>query len=94
MMFPLAVVLAATTPGAPNAPSAGQLAAAIGAAPEVAGPVRFRTDTIRSIRCRAFEEEPTEFRCRFKAWANEGRWERRSVIVAIDKQGWLLLSLD
>jgi len=71
-----------------------ELAAALHAAPQVAGSVSFRTDTIRSVRCRAFDEEPTEYRCRFKAWDAQGRWKRRSAIIALDKEGWVLLSLD
>lgn len=90
----LLMALAAAAPDAFDGPSAGELAAAIHAAPEVSGPVSFRIDTIQSLRCRAFEEEPTEYLCRFRARAIDGRWRRRSAIVAIDRQGWILLSLE
>ena len=89
-----AIALAVTASGAPNGPSDVELVAALGAAPRTSGPVSFRMDTIRSVRCRAFDEEPTEYRCRFKAWDAEGRWKLRSAIVAQDKEGWVLLSLN
>lgn len=94
MMLLLTIALAATAPDALSGPSGVELAAALHTAPQVAGPVSFRTDTIRSVRCRAFDEEPTEYRCRFKAWDVAGRWKRRSAVVALDKKGWVLLSLD
>ena len=93
MMLLIALALA-TNLDADRGPSPSELSVAIQSAPEVSGPVKFRTDTIRSVRCRAFEEEPTEYRCRFQAWAIEGRWKRRSAVVALDGQGWVLLSLD
>ena len=94
MMLLLTIALAATAPDALSGPSGAELTAALHAAPQVAGPVGFRTDTIRAVRCRAFDEEPTEYRCRFKAWFAEGRWKRGSAIVALDRGGWVLLSLD
>lgn len=94
MMLLLNIALAATAPDALGGPSGAELTAALHAAPQVAGPVSFRADTIRSVRCRAFEEEPTEYRCRFKARDADGHWKRRSAIVALDKGGWVLLSLE
>lgn len=93
MMLLSIMALAVIAPEAPG-PSNMDLAAVLHAAPEVSGHVNFRTDTIRSVRCRTFDEEPTEYRCRFKAWDAEVGWKRRSVIVARDKEGWVLLSLD
>jgi hypothetical protein len=90
----LLIALAAATPDAPEAPSPGALAAAIRAGRDASGPVSFRIDAIRSLHCRAFEEDPTEYLCRFRARAIDGRWRRHSAIVALDRQGWLLLSLD
>lgn len=94
MMLLSIMALAVTAPEAPNGPSNMDLAAVLHGAPEVTGPVSFRRDTIRLVRCRAFNEEPTEYHCRFKAWDAQGRWERRSAIVARHKGGWVLLSLD
>ena len=94
MMLLSIMALAVTAPDAPNGPSNVDLAAVLHAAPEVAGPVSFRTDTIRSVRCRAFNEEPTEYRCRFKAWDAQKRWKQHSAIVALGKEEWVLLSLD
>jgi hypothetical protein len=93
-MLLLTIAVAATAPDSASGPSGVELAAALQAAPQVAGHVTFRTDTIRCVRCRAFEEEPTEYRCRFKAWDAQGSWKRHSIIVALDKEGWVLLSLD
>lgn len=94
MMLLLTFALAATNPDARGGPSPSELAVAIQGAPDVSGPVNFRTDTIRSLQCRAFEEERTEYRCRFRAWTIEARWKWRSAIVALDSQGWILVSLD
>lgn len=94
MMALLLTIALATTAPALNGPYARELTAAIYAAPEVAGPGSVRMETIQSVRCRAFDEDPTEFHCRFRARAKEGRWKRRSAIVALDGHGWVLLSLD
>ena len=94
MMLLLTLVLAAIAPDAHVEPSAAELVATIDSSQDVSGPVSFRLDTIRSLRCRAFDEEPTERRCRFRAWAAEGRWIWYSAIVARDRKGWVLLSLD
>jgi hypothetical protein len=93
MMLLFAIALAANL-DADGGPSPSDLAEAIQSDPDVSGPVKFGTDTIRSLQCRAFEEEPTEYRCRFKAWAIEGRWKRRTAIVALDGRRWVLLSLE
>ena len=69
-----------------------QLAAAILNAPEVAG--RFSRSELRSLGCRRFEEEPTEFLCRFQAREATGAWRKRTAIVAADADRWVLLSLD
>lgn len=88
------IALAAAAAAGLDAPSATDLAAAIHAAPRVSGRATFRIDTIRLLRCKAFEEESTEYLCRFRARTIEGRWNRRSAILARDGPGWILLSLD
>ena len=93
MTLLLTIALTVITPDT-NGPTGLQLAAALHAAPQVAGPLSFRTDTIRSVRCRAFNEEPTEYRCRFKAWDARKRWKQHSAVVALGKEEWVLLSLD
>jgi len=93
-MILLTIAVAAIEPASLVGPSSLELAAAIHAAPQIAGPVDFRTDTIRFLRCRAFDEEPTEYRCSFKAWFTDGRWKRRSAVVALDREEWVLLSPD
>ena len=93
MTLLLTIALTVITPDT-NGPTGLQLAAALHAAPQVAGTLSFRTDTIRSVRCRALDEDPTEYRCRFKAWDPQRRWKKHSVIVALGKEEWVLLSLD
>lgn len=93
MIFPVGILLA-MAPVAAGGPSPGELATTIRSAPEVSGPVGFRAETIRSLRCTAFVEEPTEYRCRFQARAARDRWQRYSAIVARDGEAWILLSLE
>lgn len=80
--------------GAGGGPDPNELAAAILDAPEVAGPIDVSTSDVRSLQCRSFEEEPTEFRCHFQAREESGAWRRRSAVVAADADSWILLSLD
>ena len=75
-------------------PNSGELVAAIRSAPAVAGPAGSSTSEVRSLGCRGFDEEPTEFLCRFQSKASTGAWQARSAIVAADGNGWVLLSLD
>ncbi len=55
--------------GAGAGPNPHELVAAIRSAPAVAGPALSSTREVRSLSCRAFDEEPTEFLCRFQARA-------------------------
>lgn len=75
-------------------PDADELAAAIRNSPEVAGPIGVSSGDIRSLRCRSFEEESTEFRCRFRRTEESGAWGKRSAVVAADADAWVLLSLE
>jgi len=80
--------------GAGVGPDQNELSAAIVSSPDVAGAVRISTSNIRTLSCRAFDEEPTEFLCRFQAREPNGTWRKRSAILAMDRDGWVLLSLD
>lgn len=93
MKLLLILALVATAHQSRYGPSTGEITAAIRAAQEVAGPVTLRTDTIRSMRCRGFDEEPTEFHWIFMARVEDERWKRFSATVAFDRREWVLLSL-
>ncbi|QDH35117.1 hypothetical protein E2E27_12770 [Porphyrobacter sp. YT40] len=75
-------------------PNPDEFVAAILNAPEVAGPTRLSTSELRSLGCRRFDEEPTEFLCRFESRDATGAWRKRSAIVATDADRWVLLSLN
>jgi len=90
----LALALAATSPVARQGPSPEELVAAINAAPDISGGLEPGSEQIKTIRCRPFDEEPTEFRCRFKMRTGEGRQQRHIAVLALDAKGWTLLSLD
>jgi len=49
-----------------------------------------RAKSIRQVRCKPFEEEPTEFHCAFRSQNNRGVWKQRTAIVTYDS-GWQLL---
>lgn len=73
-------------------PSPDEMVAILRSAPpELASQYEYSVGRIRSLRCRAFEEEPTEFKCRFEAKGPTDGWLERSVIVAADGAEWVLL---
>lgn len=45
---------------------------------------------VRSIRCRAPDEEPTEFQC---TWQHrvKGRWVTRKTWLMVDAKGWQVM---
>jgi hypothetical protein len=72
----LMLLLAATEPQA--GPTQVELAAAVERYPFARGRATYRPDTIKAVACKAFPEEPTEFRCTFRAWdLEQARWTRR-----------------
>ena len=75
-------------------PNTDEIVAAILNSPEVAGPTRLSTNELRSLKCHRFDEEPTEFLCRFQSRNGTGTWRNRSAIVAMDAEQWVLLSLN
>jgi len=44
---------------------------------------------IRTVQCQGYEEEPTEFTCRFEQRGADGRWTRSSLTMAIDGDHWI-----
>lgn len=75
-------------------PNRDELAAAVLANPLVAGAAQFYSADVRWLGCRAFDEDPSEFVCHFQAREPNGVWRKRSAIVAVQRDGWVLLSLD
>ena len=47
---------------------------------------------IRKLACEGYEEEPTEFTCRYQAKTSGGAWTDHADTVAIDGAAWILLS--
>ncbi|WP_294330020.1 hypothetical protein [uncultured Sphingomonas sp.] len=51
---------------------------------------RLQAADVRSIRCRAPDEEPTEFQC---TWQHrvKGRWVQRKTWLLVDAKGWQVM---
>jgi len=45
----------------------------------------------RNVRCTAFEEEPTEYQCRYELPEFGGGWRKYTAIVARDGDNWVWL---
>ena len=75
-------------------PSHDELVAAMKSNLEVAGPLLASVSELRSISCREFDEEPTEYSCGFEAKQPTGDWQNISAIVALDGDGWILLDVE
>jgi hypothetical protein len=88
----LVLGLAAATPTI--GPDAAALTGAIRHSPEVSARGRAEVGRLRTVRCREFDEEPSEYRCRFDARDRGARWRAHRAIVAIDGRRWVLLDLD
>ena len=43
----------------------------------------------KNVRCKGFEEEPTEFACRYDLPEANGSWKRHDAVVAIDGANWI-----
>ena len=86
----LALLLATAAP-ASDVPTAADLAVAFRRHGTSAANIRVKS--IRRVQCKPFEEEPTEFRCAFRAQNNGGTWKNRSAVVTYDK-GWLVLDFE
>ena len=45
---------------------------------------------VRPLKCEGFDEEPTEFDCR---WAQKvsGKWQRYSTYFAVEREGWKII---
>jgi hypothetical protein len=90
----LASLTACQHVGAAAGPTQTELATAMLSSPEISGNIRLSAATLRGLRCRPFDEEPTEFACHFRAPDSRGHWKNNSAIVAQQGAGWVLLSLN
>jgi hypothetical protein len=46
---------------------------------------------VRNLSCQGFDEEPTEFRCRYDLPEFGGGWKKHEAIVGIDGSNWVWL---
>ena len=74
---------AGPTSGRPFTPGRHELAEALWDRPAHAA-------RLEHVRCTGFEEEPTEFRCRYRL-IRDRRIERCGVYLAIDGSAWVLI---
>jgi hypothetical protein len=67
-------------------PTASQVESALAEAnPATAAP------TVRDVRCETFEEEPTEFHCRWRQRDASGTLKSWSAYFAVDSRGYSLI---
>lgn len=52
--------------------------------------VRLAASDVRSIRCLAPDEEPTEFQCTWQQ-RTKGRWVARKTWLMVDANGWQVM---
>ena len=75
-----------TGAAAGSGPSAKKLARAVAV---------FRSLTallqVREVKCEGFDEEPTEYTCKFQMRSLRGQWQSWSTYVAVDAQGYHLI---
>jgi hypothetical protein len=82
----IAATIITTAAFAGVGPSASQLAKALAAHQS-----RSERPSVRRVRCQSFEEEPTEFVCRWLQRNWTGRWEEWSTYLAVDAKGYHLI---
>lgn len=86
VLAPLIVALLAAagpTSGHPFTPGRLELVEALGDRPAHAA-------RLARVSCTGFEEEPTEFHCRYRL-IRDGRTERCGAYIAIDGSAWVLI---
>ena len=72
---------------------ADALRAAIDATPGVAGVNVGQPYALRSVACVPFDEEPSEYSCRFEMRIADAPWQPKVAIISYD-DGWLLLDWE
>lgn len=75
--------------------TSGELAGAINKADAALVPyqkTRISPADIRAVRCVAPDEEPTEFKCRWRQ-RTQGGWVKRTTWLVIDGDGWRVMDV-
>ena len=76
----------------PVGPTLIELVAAIRANPDVSG-VADQRQAVRHLRCISMAQEPTAFSCEVETRGDAG-WTKRSAVLAVSHDEWILLRLD
>jgi hypothetical protein len=82
----MAATIIASAAVAAVGPSESQLAKALAAHQSLS-----ERPSVRHVRCQSFEEEPTEFVCRWLQRNRAGRLEEWSTYLAVDAKGYHLI---
>ena len=79
------ILLTAWAPGQSPGPGAGDLQELIAQARPGEVP------DVRDVRCSFIAEEGSEWRCRYRQRASDGRWVSLETFLATDGSGWALI---
>lgn len=79
------ILLTACAPGQSPGPGAGDLQELIAQARPGEVP------DVRDVRCSFIAEEGSEWRCRYRQRASDGRWVSLETFLATDGSGWALI---
>ncbi len=85
LAIPALALLAACVPVQPSGPGAADLQRLIAEARPGAAP------NVRDVRCGFIAEEGSEWRCRYRERASDGRWVPLETFVAADGPSWVLI---
>ena len=69
----------------------GPTASELGQAIAESRPSGHATPQIRRLQCETFEEEPTEFLCRWRQADASGAWRNWTAYLAVDSTGYHLI---
>lgn len=84
-LLPALVLLTACAPTQPAGPGTADLQRLIAGARPGSAP------RVRDVRCDFIVEEGSEWRCRYRERASDGRWIPLETMVAADGNGWMLI---
>lgn len=85
VLLPALVLLTACAPTQPSGPGTMDLQRLIAGARPGSAP------QVRDVRCGFIAEEGSEWRCRYRERASDGRWIPLETFVAADGNGWTLI---
>ena len=88
----LALALSAALDPSPRAgPDAWEVIAAIRRGGVLSHPLAIQPEKLRRLRCKAPEEEPAEYVCRFRAPDRNGRWRKVATVLTLVEGEWSLI---